>query len=118
MRCTQCGMPLSPTNTSMQCPRCHTLNGVEPKPIVLLSSQQNQPPFAPMAQAPGQMGQPGTLRAIMPVAAPTPPPLPTPTSMKSAMQNSSAQYAIPNRTPVVQPQPPRVSNLGFVVAGL
>jgi phage FluMu protein Com len=40
MRCTQCGMPLSPTNTSMRCPRCHTVNGMTPKTTVPLSSQQ------------------------------------------------------------------------------
>src|SRR5690242_16246833 len=44
MKCTQCEMPLSPTNTSMRCPRCHTVNGVRPKSTVPLSSQQYTDP--------------------------------------------------------------------------
>jgi hypothetical protein len=173
MRCTQCGMPLSPTNTSMQCPRCHTVNGVRPKPTVPLSSQQyadlacggpegsqhygqvasswqveaspqmpfpsaplfsseaagrqqNRVSLSPMAGVPfpqvGQMWQPSNSQAAVPVAIPAPPPAP----MEVNMPSSGAQYPVPERTasmysapaPAVRPQPPRMSNVGFIVAGL
>ena len=174
MKCTQCAMPLSPTNSTMQCPRCHTVNGVGPKSTVPLSSQQhadpawggprgtqhygegtssrlaeaspqvpfpsaflfsseaangqqNQAPLSSIVQMPfpqaGQMWQVSNPQAAVPVAIPASPPAP----MEAIMQSSDAQYAIPNRisgsiysapVPFVRPQPPRVSNVGFIVGGL
>ena len=141
MKCAQCEMPLSPTNTSMQCPRCHTVNGARLKSTVPLSSQQSAPLFSsetadgqqnrvslsPMAQVPfpqaGQMWQPSNPQAAVPVATPSPPPAP----MGANMRSSGTQYAMSNHiiasmhsapAPAVRPQPPRVSNVGFIVGGL
>lgn len=148
MRCTHCGLPLSPTNTNAYCPRCHTPTASGPKPVVAPPSQQqyanqgwgNQVSFPPIAQTP--FPQPGQMWQL----AKTPTPEPGSTSVPvplvvPARGFSSPQYAMP--VPVEQPgmgirdgmaagysSPATVmqtrmarsanlsSNLGFIIAGL
>src|SRR5947209_5534815 len=77
MRCTNCGLPLSPTNASSNCPRCHSALVSEAQPVAVY------PAFQPVAQTPlpqaGQMWQPD----------PTPSLLPTPEPMAAAVPNNS-----------------------------
>jgi hypothetical protein len=40
MRCTNCGLPLSPTNTNLNCPRCHSSLVSEAKPVEVYPAQQ------------------------------------------------------------------------------
>jgi hypothetical protein len=40
MKCTNCGLPLSPTNTNSYCPRCHAPTVSSPKPAVAPPSQR------------------------------------------------------------------------------
>lgn len=122
MRCTNCGLPLSPTNTSLNCPRCHTALVSGAKPVAVYSG------FPPVAQTPlpqaGQMWQ----------SDPTPPPLPTPEPMEAAVRDTNASdmregrtaETVPggqakmysNPTPAMQAHTHRTSNAGFIVAGL
>ena len=132
MKCKNCGFPLSPTNASMTCPRCHTSVASGPGPVEQQSfpqpapssptwatgSSQNQIIFSPVEQAPfpqtGQMWQSA----------------PTPESMPATLNHSSALYDVPAHTaggmysspstpaPSIRPQARRASNLGFIVAGL
>ena len=122
MRCTNCGLPLSPTSTSSNCPRCHIALVSEAKPIAAY------PGFPPVAQIPlpqaGQMWRPD----------PTPSPLPTPEPMEAAVRNISASDmrdartvgALPSGqgmmhskpTPILPVQRGRVGNGGFILAGL
>ena len=41
MKCRNCGLPLSPTNTNLNCPRCHTSLASGPKAAVTNSSPQH-----------------------------------------------------------------------------
>src|SRR5437764_2377099 len=113
MRCTNCGLPLSPTNTSLNCPRCHSALVSEAKPVAVY------PALPPVVQTPfpqaGQMWQPDL----------TPPPLPTPETMEATVRNSSSSDMRDARTTgnpsmgqVMRPQTRRTSNVGFIVAGL
>src|SRR5947209_16429416 len=122
MRCTNCGLPLSPTSTSANCPRCHSALVSEAKPIAAY------PAFPPVAQIPlpqtGQMWQPD----------PTPAPLPTPAPMEAAVRNNNASYMRDARTvgalssgqgmmhskptPVIPAQRGQTGNGGFILAGL
>src|SRR5260370_9679333 len=124
MKCTNCGFPLSPTNASMTCPRCHTpiASGPEsiaqqPSPQPAPSSQwttgksQNQITLSPVEQKPfpqlGQFWQSA----------------PTPESMPATLSHNSASYYVPTRTagathssppappPSQLPQAHRTSNL-------
>jgi hypothetical protein len=75
MRCTNCGLPLSPTNTNGVCPRCHTQVGSEPYQVA-------QVPFPPVASATPQLPFPPLTQEWKPTPAPapslTPPATPTP----------------------------------------
>ena len=122
MRCTNCGLPLSPTNTSLNCPRCHSALVSEAKPVAVY------PALPPVVQTPfpqaGQMWQPDL----------TPPPLPTPEPMEATVRNSSSSDMRDARTagnppmgqvltyskpaPVMRAQTRRTSNAGFILAGL
>src|SRR2546423_3277253 len=122
MRCTNCGLPLSPTNTSLNCPRCHSALVSEAKPVAVY------PTLPPVVQTPfpqaGQMWQPDL----------TPPPLPTPEPMEATVRNSSSSDMRDARTagnppmgqvltyskpaPVMRAQTRRTSNAGFILAGL
>jgi len=113
MRCTNCGLPLSPTNTSLNCPRCHSALVSEAKPVAVY------PALPPVVQTPfpqaGQMWQPDL----------TPPPLPTPEPMEATVRNSSSSDMRDARTAgnpsmgqVMRPQTRRTSNAGFILAGL
>lgn len=132
MKCTNCGFPLSPTNASMTCPRCHTSFASGSGSAVQPASPRPTPPppawatglsqkhitFSPVEQAPfpqpGQMWQSAS----------------TPESMPATLNYSSAPYDEPARTaggmysspsaPISskRPQARRTSNLGFIVAGL
>ncbi len=113
MRCTNCGLPLSPTNTSLNCPRCHSALVSEAKPVAVY------PTLPPVVQTPfpqaGQMWQPDL----------TPPPLPTPEPMEATVRNSSSSDMRDARTAgnppmgqVMRAQTRRTSNAGFILAGL
>lgn len=122
MRCTSCGLPLSPSNTSLNCPRCHSAVVPGGKPVAVYSA------FPPVEQTPlpqaGQMWQ----------SDPTPPPLPTPEPMEAAVRGNNASdrreghsaSTLPGRqakmyskpTPVMQVHTRGTSNAGLIVAGL
>ena len=132
MKCTNCGFPLSPTNASITCPRCHTFVASGSGPAVRRTSPQLTPPSSPLATGlsknqitfssveqapfpqPGQMWQSAPTAEIMPVT----------------LNHSNAPYDEPARAAGVmysspsgpassiRPQARRTSNLGFIVAGL
>src|SRR5437762_7021386 len=118
MRCTNCGLPLSPTNTSLNCPRCHSALVAEAKPVAVY------PALPPVAQTPfpqaGQMWQPD----------PTHPPLPKPEPREATVRNNSSSdlrdartAGNPSRGQVMTYSKPapvmrRTSNTGFILAGL
>src|SRR5256885_16990486 len=118
MRCTNCGLPLSPTNTSLNCPRCHNALVSEAKPVAVY------PALPPVVQTPfpqaGQMWQPDL----------TPPPLSTPEPMEATVRNNSSSdmrdartAGNPSRGQVMTYSKPapvmrRTSNTGFILAGL
>lgn len=122
MRCTNCGLPLSPTNTSLNCPRCQSALVSGAKPVAVYSA------FPPVSQTPlpqaGQMWQPD----------PTPAPLPTPEPMEAAVRDNNASdmrdgrtagflpreqaNTYSNPTPVMQAHTRGTSNASLIVAGL
>ena len=98
MKCTACGLPLSPSRNNSSCPRCGTLVSVG-APTQDGQWGQVQPSSAfqpPMAQAPAP--QPGQMWAA------------GPNGMQGPGSFSPVQPA-PGR-------PPRNSRIGFIVAGI
>ena len=125
MQCTNCGLPLSPTNTSA-CPRCHTSLTSGPKPVVgkrqspqqynnqawggrggqaewTNSSYQNQnqlpfPPVATPVQTP--FPQPGQMWQVTPAPAPPPTPIPAPLGAipVGAIDRAPTPYMMPTQT--------------------
>jgi hypothetical protein len=88
MRCTNCGLPLSPTNTSGNCPRCHTSVG---------SSQQQvmQGPFSPAATPQSPFSP--SVQTWEPTSTPTPsltPPM-TPTPIPGMYSSIPQGYSTP-----------------------
>jgi hypothetical protein len=129
MRCTNCGLPLSPANTNMVCPRCHTSMASGPQQVV------QQMPFLPVATP--QAPFPPTVPMWEPTSAPTPTltppatPTPVPGSYPSFQQGYSAaqqismeqQYMMRSQSqPVSLPsaltKPLRTSLLGYFIAAL
>ena len=134
MKCTHCGLPLSPTNTSKICPRCHNSLVPAPGPVVQQTQEQvdNQAwtgsaqgpswtqaqqwqspptPSSPMRTADSYQNQiPFTPAAQAPLlrAEQTPRSAPTPTP--------GVMYSTP--VPAMRPQTPHMSNRGFIISAL
>src|SRR6266568_3833837 len=121
MRCTNCGLPLSPTNTSLNCPRCHSALVAEAKPVAVY------PALPPAAQTPfpqaGQMWQPDPTPPLLPVTYPDRVPQP----MEAGVHLNSAHDMRGSRTagmmyskpiPAMRTSTHRRSNVGFILAGL
>src|SRR2546421_10548119 len=132
MKCTNCGFPLSPTNASMTCPRCHTFIASGPGSV----AQQPSPQPAP-SSSPWTTGKSQNQITLSPVEQKPFPQLgqfwqsaPTPESMPATLSHNSASYDVPTRTagatysspsapaPSIRPRAQRTSNLGFIIAGL
>ncbi len=123
MKCTNCGLPLSPNNTPIICPRCHTTTQVGSKSSLPRTSQpfdsqgwngqggqvgQVGSPHSPQGQAqPVSFYQESTLTQVQPPSSP--------------MWNSNPQYeqmpfpqsgqawqSTPPPTPIPTPQPGKV----------
>lgn len=83
MKCTNCGLPLSPNHTQVICPRCHATTQAGPKPTLPQTSQsfdnqgwngqggQTGLPDSPWGQAqPVSYYQEGTLTQVQPPPSP------------------------------------------------
>lgn len=139
MKCSNCGLPLTPNNTYRNCPRCLLPLVAGPEPALNHSLQSyanqapgqergaqafawsqghDQPAFPPVAAAPfpqsGQLRQP----------APTSPQLSTPEPMAAHAYSGSAPYMTPAHptgamySAAGASQRPNTSNRGFIAAGL
>ena len=144
MKCTYCGLPLSPNHTPMVCPRCHATTQAGSR-----SGHAQMPPFnpqslggregqewnngssynqlsaSPVAQLPfSHQGQPGPSSSTPTpgaLAAPfaTPQPMPVPYDAFTALNtNTTLPPHTPGiiYTPTERPRSPHHSNLGFFVA--
>jgi hypothetical protein len=134
MKCTHCGLPLSPTNTSKNCPRCH--NYLVPAPDTV--AQQSQEQGGNQAWSGSEQG-PSWAQAQQWQSPPTPSspqwttgsgqnqiPFP-PTAQPPLLQAEYVRQSVPAPTPGVmystpapgmRPQTPRMSNRGFIIAAL
>ncbi len=124
MRCTNCGLPLSPTNTKTACPRCHISLAAGPHQVA-------QMPFAPVPTP--KSPYPPTVQMWEPASAPTPsltPPA-TPTPVPGTYSTLLQGYSSPQQTtlgqqylsqPVPMPSAPTKTShsglLGYVIAAL
>ena len=127
MKCTHCGLPLSPNNTQIICPRCHATTQAGPKPPLPQTAQafDNQGWNGQGGQAqPVSYYQEGTLTQVQPPPSPlwntnpqhdqlpfpqsgqlwhaTPPPTPIPTptpgTYGAVAQTKSNAYMAPPRS--------------------
>ena len=134
MKCTHCGLPLSPTNTSEICPRCH--NSLVPAPGTAKQQTQEQvgnQAWSGSAQGPSwtqaqQWQSPPTSSSPMWMAASYQNQIPfTPFAQPPLLQANQAPQSTSTPTPGVmystpapamRPQAPRMSNRGFILAAL
>ena len=132
MKCTHCGLPLSPTLASKSCPRCH--NSLVSGPVTLVQQPQEQvgnQAWVGNAQGPswGQ-AQPwssppipssptrstGLYQDQIPFPLATPSPAPQVEHSWQSARTPGVMYS--TSAPAARPQAPRMSNLGFIVAAL
>jgi hypothetical protein len=122
MKCTACGLPLSPSRNSGSCPRCGTpvIAGIKSTggPVNFEPVTWNGNAGAPVSvSAPTQDGQWGQVRpssAIQPPMARAPQPGQMGAAGPNGMQGPgsfSPRQPVPRR-------PPRNSRIGFIVAGI
>lgn len=128
MRCTNCGMPLSPANTKTACPRCHTS-------LIAGGQQVMQMPFPPVVTPealfppPVQMWEPTS--APTPSLTPPATPVPVPGSFSRLSQGFKApqqismeqQYMLQSQSQLVHmPSTPaktrRTGLFGYFIAAL
>lgn len=146
MNCKNCGFPLSPTNTSKNCPICHAALASGPKAAVVSPSQQyenygqnfsssaewktnaqaNQFSFPPVAQTPfpqpGQVLRSTPTPSALPITS-SPDRLPAPmeaysNSVVGRVDNRGSVTRFSAPRPAMRFQKPRTNNTGFIVAGL
>lgn len=104
MNCTNCGYPLSPTNASITCPRCHTSFASGPGPVV-----QRHPQEQGNNQAWAGARSPGSQQAFWGQAEPflqqRPSPQPTPSSptWATGLPQNQIIFSPVERVPFPQP---------------
>ena len=129
MRCTQCGLPLSPSRS--YCPRCGTskekasgkirqIRAASQQPDHTVSPQEQPwgapPPFAAPPAAEQQWRVPSTPISAMPPSAPLPQQAPLVMQPNQLRENRTFTPLAAFRIPGSPSQPPRV-RLGFTIAG-
>jgi hypothetical protein len=137
MKCTHCGLPLSPTSTSTSCPRCHSSLVSGPAPMVQRPQEQagnqawvgnvqgpswGQPQQWSSPQAPSHPSSPTWSTGTYQDQISFPPVAQSPTSKAEhawpSARTPGVMYSTVSTAPAARPQAPRMRNLGFIVAAL
>jgi hypothetical protein len=133
MKCTNCGLPLSPTRTTTNCPRCGTpINTLQQQPFEQQAGWGNagnvpQQPFEQQAGWGNAGGVPpqNPWMQVASTTAPKPyPPAAMPNQgaslngLNGSFRPGLQQSSFPPRRPYEQPKKPKNTQIMFIIAGL